>query len=61
MGGGVEEEEVVKEEIMEDGTVKVTVEKKKPTPYDTLRKVLDDARYDDVRAKVTGSEELRKY
>jgi len=61
MGGGVEEEEVVKEEIMEDGTVKVTIEKKKPTPYDTLRKVLDDARYDDVRAKVTGSEELRKY
>ena len=60
MGGEVEQEEV-KEEVMEDGTVKVTVEKKKVTPYDTLRKVLDDSRYDDVRASVTGSEELTKF
>lgn len=60
MGGEVEQEEV-KEEVMEDGTVKITIEKKKVTPYDTLRKVLDDSRYDDVRASVTGSEELTKF
>ena len=58
-----QEEEVIKEEVLEDGAVVVTVtrERKKVTPYETLRRVLDDSRYIDVRAKVSESEELRGF
>ena len=61
IGDGLEGEEVVTEETSEDGIVKVAVQKKNITPYDTLRKVLDDSRYDDVRTIVTGSQELTKF
>ena len=36
-----------------------TTEKKQVTPYDTLRRVLDYPRYDDVRARASESAELK--
>jgi hypothetical protein len=55
-GAPVEMEEV--EVVDAAGEVQlVQVAKSKPTPYDTLRKVLDDERYDPVRALLSRSTE----
>jgi len=52
-GGDLEETEEV---TLESGEV-VKVAKAKPTPYETLRKVLDDARYFPVREMLSNSTE----
>lgn len=52
-GGDLEETEEV---TLESGEV-VKVAKAKPTPYETLRKVLDDARYFPVREVLSKSTE----
>jgi len=61
LGGEESEEEVTTEEVLEDGSVVVKKEKKEVTPLETLRKILDDARYDDVRALVVESAELHEF
>jgi hypothetical protein len=42
--------------VLEGGELEGLV-KAKPTPYETLRKVLDDARYHPVRELLSGSSE----
>mmetsp|Transcript_30232 Transcript_30232/g.50573 ORF Transcript_30232/g.50573 Transcript_30232/m.50573 type:complete len:629 (+) Transcript_30232:70-1956(+) len=51
------EEEVVDAVTGETKTVKVKVTKAKPTPYETLRKVLDDERYHPARQLLSQSVE----
>eukprot|EP01034_Spumella_vulgaris_P032809 gene32809-40495_t len=49
------EEEVI--EVNEEGEEVVTKTTRKANPYDTLRKVLDDSRYDAIRSVLSASEE----
>lgn len=48
-GENIFEQEVIREEIDENGDVVLVKEKVKKTPYDTLREALDDPAYDKVR------------
>ena len=56
-GEALEEDEIVSEIIDEDGDVVLVKEKTKKTPYDTVRKVLDDTEYDKVREILSRSNE----
>ena len=56
-GEPLEDDEIVTEIIDEDGDVVLVKEKTKKTPYDTVRKVLDDAEYDKVREILSRSNE----
>jgi Domain of unknown function (DUF2828) len=56
-GEPLEGDEVVSEIIDEDGDVVLVKEKAKKTPYDTVRKVLDDTAYDRVREILSRSNE----
>jgi hypothetical protein len=50
-------EEIVSEIVDADGDVVLVKEKVKKTPYDTVRKVLDDTNYDMVRELLSRSQE----
>mmetsp|Transcript_4705 Transcript_4705/g.7285 ORF Transcript_4705/g.7285 Transcript_4705/m.7285 type:complete len:615 (+) Transcript_4705:423-2267(+) len=56
-GENIFEQEVIREEIDENGDVVLVKEKVKKTPYDTFREALDDTAYDKVREVLGRSNE----